>query len=503
MAIEPNFESIIVKGENKVYTERIKAEAKTELSSQDVKKVLSLSARVFGVEKELTETGIKYGGKIVFYFCYIHQDGSVRKVECANEFVGVKGIDDVDKNSAVFVLVSPDKTEWDVSGLSVSFTATLEVKIEVENCKVKPMLVGGNGLVLDKKEVQYFKGYGVKKTVCPVECEFELNYPVLEVLSQKVEVAVTQVQAGVNCIIVDGEVFLSALLLQNREKSDIIREDKSTAFRLEIDCEDAMPKMSADAKAFVKSFKTEVSVDAESEKSTVNFTVSLELEGECCSVESVTVASDVFSLTSELETKRDSFSCLRKESVASLPCKISGRCVSEELPVSARITCASNERVEITNISTANEEVKIEGVLSMRVFFKDGDGLEFTKLLETPFERSLPINCDNTCLPELSLAISKVGAKIVAQNEIEIFADTSVGVKKVVKSFGEFVSEITALAEKQECDKAISVYLAGKGEDLWSLAKRLNVCPDELAVNNKDLQFPLTGDERIVVYRKA
>ena len=365
------------------------------------------------------------------------------------------------------------------------------------------MLVGGNGLVLDKKEVQYFKGYGVKKTVCPVECEFELNYPVLEVLSQKVEVAVTQVQAGVNCIIVDGEVFLSALLLQNREKSDIIREDKSTAFRLEIDCEDAMPKMSADAKALVKSFKTEVSVDAESEKSTVVATVSLELEGECYSAESITVASDVFSTEKELEIKQDSFLCLRKECIASLPCKLSGRCVSEELPVSARITCASNERVEITNISIANEEVKMEGVLSMRVFFKDGDGVEFTKLLESPFERSLPINCEGACLPELSVAISKVGAKIVAQNEIEIFADTSVCVKKVVKSFGEFVSEITALAEKQECDKAISVYLAGKGEDLWSLAKRLNVCPDELVVNNKDLQFPLTGEERIVVYRKA
>ena len=35
-----------------------------------------------------------------------------------------------------------------------------------------------------------------------------------------------------------------------------------------------------------------------------------------------------------------------------------------------------------------------------------------------------------------------------------------------------------------------------------ALAKRLNVCPKSLVETNSDLQFPLTGKERIVVYRR-
>ena len=65
-----------------------------------------------------------------------------------------------------------------------------------------------------------------------------------------------------------------------------------------------------------------------------------------------------------------------------------------------------------------------------------------------------------------------------------------------------FIKDVKILGEKQENPCAISVYLASAGEECFSLAKRLNVCPDTLMQTNKDLQFPLSGKERIVVYRQ-
>ena len=41
-----------------------------------------------------------------------------------------------------------------------------------------------------------------------------------------------------------------------------------------------------------------------------------------------------------------------------------------------------------------------------------------------------------------------------------------------------------------------------ENEDLWGLAKRLGQYPEALLETNPDLQFPLTGKERIVVYRQ-
>ncbi len=66
----------------------------------------------------------------------------------------------------------------------------------------------------------------------------------------------------------------------------------------------------------------------------------------------------------------------------------------------------------------------------------------------------------------------------------------------------QFISAITEGQEKEQKNSAISVYISQGGEQLFSLAKSLNVCPEELARTNEDLNFPLDGNERIVIYRQ-
>ena len=57
-------------------------------------------------------------------------------------------------------------------------------------------------------------------------------------------------------------------------------------------------------------------------------------------------------------------------------------------------------------------------------------------------------------------------------------------------------------AEKLKAnDCAISVYVPAAGDDLWSTAKSLRQSPEEIKTTNPDLAFPLTGKERILVFR--
>lgn len=49
---------------------------------------------------------------------------------------------------------------------------------------------------------------------------------------------------------------------------------------------------------------------------------------------------------------------------------------------------------------------------------------------------------------------------------------------------------------------AISVYIPAEGEDLWTVSKKLNACPEAIMQYNPDLTFPLTGGERILIYRQ-
>ena len=85
---------------------------------------------------------------------------------------------------------------------------------------------------------------------------------------------------------------------------------------------------------------------------------------------------------------------------------------------------------------------------------------------------------------------------------MDVEADLRFTVYPQEKCAVSVVKDVKFLGEKKKNDAAISIYIPTEGEELWSLSKRLNVCPETLIETNKELQFPLTGKERIVVYRR-
>jgi hypothetical protein len=46
------------------------------------------------------------------------------------------------------------------------------------------------------------------------------------------------------------------------------------------------------------------------------------------------------------------------------------------------------------------------------------------------------------------------------------------------------------------------VFIPTAGDLLWDVAKSLGVSEEEVLKTNPDLQFPLSGEERIVIYRE-
>ena len=55
--------------------------------------------------------------------------------------------------------------------------------------------------------------------------------------------------------------------------------------------------------------------------------------------------------------------------------------------------------------------------------------------------------------------------------------------------------------EKVENSNAISVYVASKNDTLWDVCKHLGVSAEVISELNPEVSFPLTGNERLIVYR--
>jgi hypothetical protein len=500
--IEPVYEKINFNLKEETIKEQIKAEVKTEVLSENVQSILAVSPFVTVSVNEITDGKIVYGGKVIFYISYVDTDGALKKCECGNEFVGEIKNPLVKKGCREYITAEAEKVEADISGLKLSAGAYINVCLNLTDCAEISALKNGENLVVEEKDLTKIKSLGVRRGVYPIEEEFEIGYAVEEVLFHRADAVITATQCGVGVIIVDGEVLLSAIMLQKGDKKDIIKETKTLPFRMEIECEEAMPNMYSSARVKERSFKTDVQVDAENSKSVVLVSVSLGFEGEAFALTDARVASDAFSTENEIELIKEEYPFYKTCEIRSFTGVIGGRAAVSELPVGAIIMAVGGEKATVLSETCSDGTFVVTGTLGATAFVRDGDGRVFTRKLEIPFEKSFDAGFNCLMQTATVVKVARATAKIVSLTEMDVEADLRFTVYPQEKCAVSVVKDVKFLGEKKKSDAAISIYIPTEGEELWSLSKRLNVCPETLIETNKELQFPLTGKERIVVYRR-
>ena len=498
--VEPVFQKINVTIPKEKIIEQIKVDSKTQVASGEVGGILSVSPFVTAQVLDEIDGKIKYGGKAVFYISFIDLDKNIRKCECGSEFQGETACPGANCKVSLFSVV--EKAEADTTGSFLSVSAVISVVAEAVAVEQTDALIGGEELILKEEEINVLKPLGVRKASYPIEQDFEVDYAVEEVLFHRADAVVTAAQCGVGTIIVDGEVLFASVLLQKNQKQDIIKENKVVPFRFEIECEEAMPGMQAIARVKENSFKTDVTVDDESAKSTITVKANLSFEGEAVSSESVTVAQDVFSTEKDLDAESGLLKIVKACELRGYVVSVSGKAATGELPASATVLSTCCEKVSVADFKVVDDGVLVSGVLTVTVLLKDGDGRVFSRKAETSFEKLLEAEFNPCTSVSVTAKAVKSTARIVSIDEFEIFSELRFTVYPQERIEKRFVKGVKVLGDKKKCDAAISVYIPTEGEDLWSLSKRLGVCPDALVQTNKDLQFPLSGKERIVVYRR-
>lgn len=501
MPFEPVFETINISQRKGKLTDQIKVECRTDIPTEAVNKIINISAFPQIIRSETVAGQVKYGGKIAFFICYENVEGEIKKCECGAEFTGAVSNDAVTENTRALTSAEAQKPEASLSGVKLSVSAYVDVCAVLYECVKYNALSGGENIISKNTDVTYVRSFGIKESAYSVEDEFEVGYKVGEVISHRAQAVITSVQCGVGVIIVDGEVYLSAIFLQSGDKKDIIRENRTIPYRMEIECEDAMPAFGATARVSTKSFKTDINVDEEKGVSVINAEAMLVFSGEAFSEETASVAEDAFSLSEELKLQKQRVESYKDCDVRSCSARVNGRAATDELPVGANLFAACGEKAEIAECVKNDDSIKITGTLYLTALFCDGEGKIFSRSAETPFETTVECVLPQSAEIEVTIVSEHAQCRIISLSEIETEAELFFTVYPCEKNHITCISGIEASGEKVENDCAISVYIPVKGEELWTLSKRLNISPDNLVATNKELQFPLSGEERIVVYR--
>ncbi len=498
---EPHLLDVKLNKPQKTLSTTIKAECKTDISTEQTSRILSINAVPVIIKDQITDNGVDFSGKVNFFVCFENDLGEISKCECCADFAGdIKG--EIPHDCRLFTDVVLEKTEADAGGVKLGVGATLTIKASFTECQTHQCISGGEDYIVNNTEVQSVKSLGIRESLYPIEEEFELDYAIESVLSQRAIAKITAVQCGVGTIIVDGEAEICQVVLQSGDNHDIIRENKVLPFRVEIECEEAMPVNFAVATVRERSLKTDVAVDTSASKSVINVALTLKFTAEAFCVNTTSIASDLFSLDSDIQLTKKCAEYVEPLETRFYERTLSTRLGEGELDAEYKLLALSGEQVEILETQNSSNGLVFSGLIYATAFLRDGENKLITRKLEAPFTLEtdciLPPDCDY----QIECKCFEQGCRM-SGGAIELDCKLCFAIHLKQKKCLNYLAEVITLNEKPKVTNAISVYIALEGESLWSLSKRLNVSPESLVATNKDLQFPLTGKERIVIYRQS
>ncbi len=466
-------------------------ECKLPLTEEEGKEILKVQVVANLTTLECLNREIKYSGRAIFTVLY-KSESDIKKLEIGVEFSFKVENEKVLEGMTVIANVNADNVNVEIVNGIVTATAVLCVKgeitkpSEIEYFKKEPTIVTND------QTLEF--GYELQKTKKEFKIEDEYEVPILieKVLCHTEKVCVTNCQCGVGSVIVDGEIEFSALavLLGDNKEPNVIL--KKIPFRVEITAPDVLPDLYPSILVELKNSSIKVYVDESKQKSIIS--IETLIEANCVIYKNTTFIApvDAYSVENQLNIQKENKKLFKvigfnyqKESIKT---EISFKEVEN-----GRLVSVLNDKIEEVNYLISDNKLKVNGIVSVSALF-DGEN-RIVKESVVKFEIIVPLSADFISNPLLTITDLKV-----VNNQVEFDVHLSFTAFKEVECL--VITQIEEGAKRLVNESAITVYIPLDGETLWDVSKNLGVSEQDILNSNSELQFPLSSEDRIVIYRE-
>ncbi len=475
-------------------------ECKLPVPSSGVYRVLSAVARPVETVGEGAEGEIRYRGKVLFSVTFSDGEGRVQKTECGVEFSGAEPCALANRETGVETQSAVGGVRFRIAGDSLYLTGTVRLTFRLAQTVQHAVLADLPSAFIQKEERKI--PWKIKEISGEMELEEEWSEPtaVADILTFTAQAYVRNAQAGVGVVAAEGGTVFH--ILMKTGEGGVCSVQKSFPFRVETEEGDAFPACSVRLHANVENVRFSVVTNPDRGEGKITVTYTLRFSGALYGEGKITCLTDCFSETEHLnlaveKTCFETLSLLKNETA-----RVTARA---PLPVavleSSRALAVLPYGVDSVALTAISGGVQAEGVLSLTVFYAEEGALKGADA-DIPF--SLHIKCDlpQDSQPEVHFTVESVQADFTGEKELSVTATLALAFAATQTESLSYVKEVLVGESKEKSDSALTLYFAKPGESAWELAKRLSVSPETLSLCNPDLTYPLSGKERIVIYRQ-
>lgn len=323
------------------------------------------------------------------------------------------------------------------------------------------------------------------------EVEDDFDCAASDVLVPAASVCVTDCNVKTGLVEVSGEIYLSVLAVRDGLP---VCFDRVIPFKSELSCDEALFNRRAYCRAEISSVNANCKVNETQGKCSVNFSATLAFCGHFYEEEETACVSDAFSEDCELKLGFAEERVFVDNDIKNYSERVQGPCASKaKLDYTCAFLAATLPAAEFTRTKGG-----IEGSVTATLLYEQGGEVRSTEV-NMPFSvtlAGLSDDCKNIGVCVLGISLRQ-RAEGECEGEASLKITAADGEYKTVK----YITDVTEGEARTPCDSAVSVYVTAAGDGLWETAKKLCVRPESIEKSNPELTFPLTGKERILIYR--
>lgn len=468
----------------------LKSQSMVEIkfAGQDTGEIVAVYPQISLNSCEISSGRANYGGRLIATVVYCDSEGKLCRVQKGAEFSHYQDDERLAPAQRGDCSLSCERCQVKREGSNFAVAVVVGADITVYDGAQRNYVSSIDGAVCKTETVNL---YSMVNFSGESEVEDEFDCVATDVLVPAASALVLDCNARAGVIEVSGEIYLSLLAVRD---SAPVSLDRVIPFKCELSCDEALLSRRAFCRAEIKTVNVNCKVNEEKSKCGVDFTATLTFCGHFFEEEEVTLVADAFCTDCGLN-----LTCTEEKTNVNTDFKVYTERVGGPCAAKAKLdyTCAFLAAA-LPKAEFERTEGGIEGSVSATLLYEQGGEVHSTEV-NMPFTAALSglsADCNEICV-----AVSGMSLRQRAEGECEAEA-----VLKITAADGEthVVSYITEAVEgeaKTACDCAVSVYIPAAGDGLWETAKRLCESPENIKLSNPDLNFPLTGNERILIYR--
>lgn len=459
-----------------------------KFSGQDAGDIIAAHAQISLNSCEVASGRVTYGGRLICTLVYADGDGKLCRVQKGAEFSHFIDNETLAPAQRGDCVLRCERTQIKRDGSACVVAVVVGAEISVYDSSQRGYVADIEGAVCRREER---KLYTVINFSGESEVEDDFDCVAADILVPAAEIIVTDCTARSGVVEIGGEIYLSFLAVRD---SAPVCLDRTVPFKCELSCDEAVLTKRAFCRAEIRDVSVNCCVNEDKGSCEVNFAASIGFSGFFYEEESVTLVTDAFGTENELSLTFAEETADLHTDIKVYSERVSGLAAAKaKLDYTCAFLAAALPRAEFVR-----SEGGIEGSITATLLYEQGGETRSTEI-NLPFSVNLAGLSSESA--DISVAVCGMSLRQRAEGECEAEAALRISAADGERASIRYVSDAAEGESRRHNASAISVYIPSAGDGLWETAKRLAEPPEDIQRSNPDLQFPLSGKERILIYR--